>query len=143
MYSCPTRLLLEAAVLGEAPGGRLTDYEAHAGTCPRCRHELNWLRSEAAMFAQRRAREEVGRLWSGVDTSRPRVRRWSRMAVAVAASVLLALVASGRRGPSSGRENLPMSLETMSVDRRAGSDSAQCYTPGFGIACDDVVLASR
>ena len=63
MKTCPTRLALEAAVLGEAPGGRLTDYEAHAEQCARCRHELNWLRTEQSLFAQRTARDEVGRLW--------------------------------------------------------------------------------
>jgi hypothetical protein len=139
--SCPTRLQLEAAVLGEAPGGRLTDYEAHADACPRCRHELNWLRSEVAMFSQRHAREEVSRLWEGVVLTRPaRARRLSRMIVAVAASVLLALVASGGRARSAGNdEPLPMSLEMMSVDHHfaAVHFSENCFTPGFGIACGE------
>ena len=147
MKSCPTRLQLESAVLGEAPGGRLTDYEAHADSCPRCRHELNWLRTEAAFFSQRTARHEVGRLWEGVVVKKPaRARRLSRMGVAAAASVLLALLATGRHGPSAlDDDGLPMSLEMMSVDQRlAAADLAEpCFTPGFGIACGQVDFASH
>ena len=154
MKACPTRLQLEAAVLGETAEARLVDLENHAEGCARCRHELAWLRTESAMFAQRAAREEVSRLWESVD-ARPdskRGRGLARAVLAIAASVLLAVVA-GRLGVSSrgmsrqSAEPVPMSLEMMSVDFGGpSSDAVQsepCFTPGFGIACGEVQYASR
>jgi anti-sigma factor RsiW len=152
MKTCPSRLQLESAVLGEVHESRVHELEDHAERCARCRHELNWLRAETAMFAQRTAREEVNRLWEGVDAaSARRARRPFRMVramLAIAASVLLAFAVNGTlssRQASSrhhGLEPVPMSLEMMSVEQ-AELLSKPCYTPGFGIACGEVQLASR
>jgi hypothetical protein len=151
MKSCPSRTQLEAAVLGEAPAARLVELDAHAQGCARCRHELNWLRAESALFAQRHARDEVSRLWESVDarSTSKRGRRLTRAMLAIAASLLVA-IAAGRLGagarmsPHNGSEPVPMSLEMMSVDQ-AGREIATmpCYTPGFGIACGEVQYASR
>ena len=149
---CPSRLQLESAVLGEVHESRVHELEQHAEGCARCRHELNWLRAETAMFAQRTAREEVNRLWEGVDaSSNRRARRPLKMVramLAIAASVLLAAVVTGtlssKRGSAGHRggfEPPPMSLEMMSVETELLSKP--CFTPGFGIACGEVQLASR
>lgn len=148
MKPCATRLQLEAAVLGEVPEGRLEELDQHAEACARCRHELNWLRAETAMFAQRSARDEVSRLWEAVDPKREsrRSRTFGRSVLALAASILVAVVVTGkmsgsRRSHSAGDEPLPMSLETMSVDQQFASAelfSPPCFTPGFGIACEAV-----
>ena len=154
MKICPTRLQLESAVLGEVHEARAAELEAHAEACARCRHELNWLRTESTLFAQRTAREEVSRLWDAVDAraNPPRGRGLTRTMLAIAASVLVAVVglrfvsSAGHRGSARDRaEPVPMSLETMSVDPTADSAPASmpCYTPGFGIACGEVEYASR
>ncbi len=151
MKSCPSRLQLESAVLGEAPAGRLTELDAHAESCARCRHELNWLRAESALFAQRHARDEVSRLWESVDSksTAKRSRGLTRAMLAIAASLLVAIavgrVGTGSRGGShKSLEPVPMSLEMMSVDQgSSGVATMPCYTPGFGIACGEVEYASR
>jgi hypothetical protein len=144
MNGCPSRHHLEAAVLGEAHDGYLHELDAHASGCARCRHELNWVRTETALFAQRAARQEVSRLWEGIEhDTAPRRRTVARGLLALVASIALAAIASGRLGSTVGRgadrgDNLPMSLEMMSVDRQLAAvelASMPCYTPGFGIAC--------
>jgi hypothetical protein len=146
MKVCLPRERLEAAVLGEEPEALLEDIEVHAEGCARCRHELSWLRTEVAMFSQRAAREEVGRLWEGVVSKRDdqRPRRVTRTLLALAASVFVAVSFGGRllqhSRSHSSEDALPMSLETMSVDlpQYASADLATmpCYTPGSGIACE-------
>lgn len=152
MKTCPSKLQLESAVLGELHESRVAELDAHAEACARCRHELNWLRTETALFAQRTAREEVSRLWESVDARAQSKRgaRLTRAMFAIAATVLLAVVgarfmsSAGRSTPRSFLEPVPMSLETMSVDPSADEvASMPCYTPGFGIACGEVQYASR
>ncbi len=149
MKTCPTRIQLEAAVMGEVPEGRLSDCETHAEHCARCRHELNWLRSEQAMFGQRAAREEVSRLWEGAPRRKEaRAEGFvTRALLAVGATVLFAVTIGGHvtsRGSAwahvSGDDALQMSLETMSIEHQqmasAELASLPCYTPGFGPACE-------
>jgi anti-sigma factor RsiW len=155
MKTCPTRLQLEAAVLGEVHEGRVAELDAHADGCPRCRHELNWLRTESALFAQRTAREEVSKLWEAVDAraSAKRTGSITRTMLAIAASVMVAVIGArfvtslGLCGARHTNEPVPMSLEMMSVDQASGDGDAlatmPCYTPGFGIACGEVQYASR
>jgi hypothetical protein len=151
MKPCPSRAQLEAAALAEVHENRILDMEQHAEGCPRCRHELHWLRTEVALFAQRAAREEVSRLWEGVEARRDSKRLFvrARAVLALAASALLVLgIASGvSRGTHSARHEGSeplMSLETMSVDWQGGERASMpCYTPGFGIACGEVEYASR
>jgi hypothetical protein len=150
MKTCPNRMTLESAALGELHEGRVSEIESHAEGCARCRHELNWLRAETAMFAQRAAREEVSRLWEGVaEVAAPRrSMKAARAVLAVAASLLLAIALGGKiSGASRGSQrsqndsSVPMSLEMMSVEQQRAS--MPCYTPGFGIACGEVEYASR
>lgn len=155
MKICPTRLQLEAAVLGEVHEGRVAELDAHADGCPRCRHELNWLRTESALFAQRTAREEVSRLWEAVDARAQSKRTGgiTRTMLAIAASLMVAVVGArfvSSSGPRSARHNnepVPMSLEMMSVDQASADGDTlatmPCFTPGFGIACGEVQYASR
>jgi anti-sigma factor RsiW len=96
--SCGRTAKLEALVAGELPVAPARELRAHAAACSRCRHELNWLESEQALFRQRAGREEVAHLWAGVVTrsgGKTAPRAWGRVLVAVAAS-LLVLLAGGR-----------------------------------------------
>ncbi|MEW5742644.1 MAG: hypothetical protein AB1938_27250 [Myxococcota bacterium] len=97
MSTCGRTSLLESLVTGEAPAALEAELRAHAGACARCRHELNWLESEAKLFRERAARDEVSELWKGVAQRRglSNARPWSRVLVAVAAS-LLVLLGAGR-----------------------------------------------
>lgn len=152
MKSCPSKLQLESAALGELHESRIVELETHAEGCGRCRHELNWLRTESALFAQRTAREEVSRLWEGVAATAVPKRSFglTRSVLALAASALIAFAVAGRvaaslrggGGAHGAREAVPMSLETMSVDQSQPA-TMPCYTPGFGIACGEVQYASR
>lgn len=93
MSGCGKTNHLEAMVAGEFGTTSERELRAHAATCTRCRHELNWLESERRLFRQRASREEVSELWQGVAQRsglRPG-RPWVRVMVALAASVLLAL----------------------------------------------------
>jgi hypothetical protein len=151
MKTCPSRLQLEGLALDEVSEGRAAELEGHASACARCRHELNWLRSEAAMFSQRAAREEVSRLWEGFEASAAprRAQRFARGMLAVAASLVIAVLVGAqlklphRPGFERG-EALPMSVEMMSVDSQLDARASMpCYTPGFGIACGEVEFATR
>jgi len=97
MMSCGRTQRLESLVAGELSQAEARDLKSHALSCSRCRHELNWLESEQALFRQRASREEVAQLWAGVVARGPvRAQRpWSRVLVAVAASLLVVL-AGGR-----------------------------------------------
>jgi anti-sigma factor RsiW len=93
MSTCGRTASLESIVTGEASTAQAAELRAHADACPRCRHELNWLETEAKLFRERTAREEVAQLWKGVAARRevPAERPWSRVLVALAASALLLL----------------------------------------------------
>lgn len=97
MTTCGRTPLLESVVTGDAPAALANELRVHAAGCARCRHELNWLESEAKLFRERAARDEVSHLWAGVAERRglPSQRPWSRVLVAVAASMLL-LLGAGR-----------------------------------------------
>ena len=116
---------------------------AHAEHCVSCKHELAWRRTEVALFSQRRSRLEVRSLQQQVRPLPAKRTFWSPVALALAASVLLALGLSLGGGthehPSEGGD--PMSLELATL---AQVPPSFCSTlqPGTGFVCEPVVLAS-
>ncbi len=147
MSRCGKTDQLEAMVMGELTATRTVELEMHTSRCAVCHHELNWLKSERLMFEQRLAREQVQQLWEGFAAKRAapiRHRRWARVALAVAASVILMMglsskVHSGQIVASESSFELPMSLEEMSRDTSRGCSELQ---PGMGFACGPYLPAS-
>ncbi len=102
MSRCGRTQQLEAVALGEAPLSQAMELRAHAKHCALCRHELNWLESESALFRQRAGRDEVAHLWTGVAARRglDTRRSWPRVLVAMAAAAAVVLL-MGRVAPRS------------------------------------------
>ena len=93
MSRCGRAASLEALAMRELDAAEAVALRAHAEACPTCRHELRWLESERALFAQRGARDQVRQLWDERFGAPPRPHRARRVLVAagVAAAALLAL----------------------------------------------------
>lgn len=146
--TCGRTHLLEAVVSGEAPGLEL-EVRAHAASCALCRHELNWLLTEKALFRQRAGRDEVTHLWRGVAqrTSRSQVRPWSRVLVGLAAAAVM-VVGLGRvtqvsyrshdvaLAASAPNESEPLSSEPV-LDERCSK-----LPTGLGFHCGPAIPAS-
>ena len=119
------------------------ELEAHAAHCNSCAHELDWKRTEEALFSQRRGRAEVRALSRDLKPKAAGRTFWSPVAMAIAASVFLALGLGLGTGnaerPSEGGDS--MSLELASFAGVAPS-SCSMPQPGNGFACEPVVLAS-
>jgi hypothetical protein len=85
---------LEALEDGRLTPERANMVEAHAVGCPRCRRELEWLRTEQALLARRHEAETPLPLdlWKGIEQRLPQVapRRRSRLWVGAAALALSA-----------------------------------------------------
>lgn len=159
MSRCGRAGKLEAAVMGELPAAQGQELLAHAEHCKSCHTEKAWLETEKALFRQRAVRDEVQKLWAGVEQrsgrQAGRQRRWSGFALAVAASLLFMLGISGRmvetrseataEHPAGSFES--MSFEVMSADFQVGrgSDDPPCtrLKPGVGFRCEGLELASR
>jgi len=143
MSKCGRTAQLES-LLSNAPSQAVTsELEAHASHCAPCAHELRWLRTEEALFSQRRTRQQVRSMYPPVPAPKPERRVWSTLALAMAASVLLALGLGfqdrqSQVFPDGGPQ---MSLELASLD--LGS-SPMCSTlqPGVAFACEALVPAS-
>jgi anti-sigma factor RsiW len=102
---------LEALALGELAPARAAEVEAHAAGCAECARELQWARTEQALFSRRSA-EPAGALWAGVAArigketgkeSRIHRPRWARrvvLAVATAAAAAVLIVALRPRSVS-------------------------------------------
>jgi anti-sigma factor RsiW len=147
--------LLESIVTGEASSAQAAELRAHADTCPRCRHELNWLETEAKLFRERAAREEVAQLWKGVAarSERPAERPWSRVLVALAASALVLLgvgrVALGSFASHSGADasvfhdefgmSEPLMSPVLTLEER---DNCSKLPDGVGFRCEPAIPAS-
>jgi hypothetical protein len=117
---------LEAVALGEAPAAVAADLRAHARQCALCRHELNWLESESALFRQRAGRDEVAHLWKGVAQRsgiQPPPRAWPRVLAAMAAAAVLVLVV-GRGSPR------PASLASDRFPTEEALESSMLMSPG-------------
>lgn len=73
MTSCSAERL-EALVRDELTAPESAALQGHVAHCPRCRHELNWLESERALFRQRQAADDVGALWAELEAREARQR---------------------------------------------------------------------
>jgi len=152
MSRCGKTNHLEAMVAGELGTTFERELRAHATTCTRCRHELNWLESERRLFRQRASREEVSELWQGVAQRsglRPG-RPWVRVMVALAACLLVVL-GLGRLSVSSHRPQPVNELSGGVSDWSEGgfsslesAEPAACSTlpEGLGFHCGPAVPAS-
>ena len=118
MSRCGRTAHLEAVAMGEASPALGAELRAHAKQCALCRHELNWLESESALFRQRAGRDEVAHLWKGVAQRRglEAQRSWPRVLVAMAAAAAMVLLV-GRLAPR------PVSLAT--DGSRAGEEALE------------------
>jgi len=154
MSACGRTAQLESIVTGEAGASLAAELRAHASSCPRCRHELNWLKTEAKLFRERAAREEVAQLWQGVAARRelPEERPWSRVLVALAAMVLvllgagrLALNARSTAGHdvSGVSDDLAMSEALMSPAlTQEERENCSKLPDGIGFRCEPAIPAS-
>jgi anti-sigma factor RsiW len=149
--TCGRPGLLEAHTRSELTAVAASELEAHVATCARCRHELNWLRTERALFRARAGRDEVAHLWQGVAArTAPRPSRLSRFAVALAASAL-ALLAMQQlvRAPIAATVDEPTQSEPFASEPIESTDPTACsrLPEGLGFRCtmsiSDEALASR
>ncbi len=142
---------LDALAAGELGPAEAAQVQGHADRCPRCRHELAWLKTESALFEQRALRQATG-AWTNEGRLRTKPPAegpgpyWARWAVAAG---LLLLAAGGRTGPmsrpvESAREAEEISDSALqasvdpqeliaSLERQAGA--CLLATPGIGLAC--------
>lgn len=158
MTACGKTQHLDALVSGELTPAVAHELRAHAERCACCRHELNWLESEAALFRQRASRDEVRHLWEGVAsrTRLPDAGRSRRVLVSLAASLLLVAglsrlapvvpgFADGAHDASGGPAWEALVSESLeSPDLRHGSSATSCsqLPEGLGFHCAPVVPAS-
>lgn len=153
MSRCGRTAQLESVALGEAPAALANELRSHAKHCALCRHELNWLESESALFRQRAGRDEVAELWKGVAERRGLAapRPWPRVLVAMAAAAVLMLLV-GRSTPPApsmatdggGSQELLESPMLASPALMFFEESAPCskLPTGVGFQCSPVVPAS-
>ncbi len=142
MSRCGRTSHLESLLRHDEP-----ELRAHAKQCALCRHELNWLESEAALFRQRAGRDEVAHLWSGVVRQPPRRRFGLLMAgLATAAAVLLLLAAprTARTADEGPLETDALMSPALNFDDEPGCSR---LPSGLGFTCQSSlpasVLASR
>jgi hypothetical protein len=154
MTACGRTHQLEAVVVGEAPAALAAELRAHARRCARCRHELDWLETEAALFRQRAGREEVAHLWAGVAERRglEAPRPWGRMLTALAAAVVLSFAGgrlAGQARPGwaldAGVHHEALETDALMSPALELEANAACSTlpTGVGFHCSAPVLASR
>lgn len=113
--------------MGEASPAVALELRAHTRQCALCRHELNWLESESALFRQRAGRDEVAHLWKGVAQRsglETPVHSWPRVLVAMAAAAVL-LVMVGRAAPR------PVSMATDGSRQEETLESSMLMSPAF------------
>lgn len=144
MSKCGRTAQLEALLSSNHPTA-VAELQTHASRCATCAHELRWLRTEEALFSQRRTRQQVRSMYPQPARPKPERRVWSTLALAIAASLLLLLGVGFQSRPSqvypdSGGQ-APMSQELASVENKS---PPPCSTlqPGAGFACEPLVLAS-
>lgn len=143
MSRCGRTSQLESLLTHEQP-----ELRAHAKVCALCRHELNWLESEATLFRQRAARDEVAHLWKGIEKRAPvESRPWPRVLVAVAAAAALLFSVGNVSSPrgSLAADDGPLESDAlMSPVLSFGGDGEACsrLPSGVGFQCKPVVPAS-
>lgn len=151
MSRCGRTQSMEAVARGEVPAAVAVEARRHAAGCALCRHELNWLESEAALFRQRAGRDEVEALWQGFERRRPQApdtHPWQRMLLAVAAAVLLLFVA-GRlesKAPGLATASDEGALESEPLSSQGWffevPESCSRLPSGIGFQCSQPVPAS-
>lgn len=155
MSRCGRTSSMEAVALGEITGPRADELRAHARTCALCRHELNWLESEATLFRHRAGREEVAQLWSGVAASRglDAPRPWTRVLAAMAAGLVL-LLGTGRlvssTAPLDAEARAAAEAEALETEAlmspvlftSTGGEACSRLPSGTGFRCEPAVPAS-
>lgn len=150
MTRCGRTALLEAVALGEAAPALATELRAHTRHCALCRHELNWLESESALFRQRAGRDEVDRLWRGVAqrSGLETPRSWPRVLVTLAAAAVLMLVlgagsprlaAADGQGEEALQSSMLMSPAFLFFE---AEEPCSRLPTGVGFQCSPVVPAS-
>lgn len=138
MSRCGRTSQLESLLSHESP-----ELRAHARGCAVCRHELNWLESEAALFRQRAGRDEVAHLWEGVQArSTPVAHPWPKMFAALAAAAALLLVSLPSRHAESSGDEVLESDALMSPALHLDEPCSRLPS-GVGFTCQPAVLASR
>ncbi len=144
MSKCGRTAQLES-MLSASPSAAVTaELEAHATHCAPCAHELRWLRSEEALFSQRRTRQQVRTLMKVAQPAAPPRRAWSTVALALAASALLLLGVSFRDSTPQPRSHELGGIEMSQELASLGNAAPECSVPepGQGFACEPLVLAS-
>lgn len=126
MTRCGRTTQLEAVALGEVAPALATELRTHTSHCALCRHELNWLESESALFRQRAGRDEVEHLWKGVAqrSGLETPRSWPRGLVALAAAAVLMLVL----GSGTPRQT---SMATVGAQSEEALESSMLMSPAF------------
>lgn len=154
MSACHRTEELEALALGETQGVAAAELSTHVQHCALCRHELNWLQTEATLFRQRASRAHVQQLWNthlNASSRRRRFRRASsRMLMAlVAALFLLATVrwvATSRPAGGMSRESSDEILESSPLmsfmDSTSPEEACSRLPSGLGFHCGPAVPAS-
>ncbi len=142
MSKCGRTAQLEALLSSNHPP-TVAELEAHATRCAPCAHELRWLRTEEALFSQRRTRQQVRSMYPVPARPKPERRVWSTLALALAASLLLLLGLGFQDRPAQVYPDggLPMSQELASVEHKS-QPACSTLQPGAGFACEPLVLAS-
>jgi hypothetical protein len=138
MSRCGRTSQLESLLSHESP-----ELRTHARTCAVCRHELNWLESEATLFRQRAGRDEVAHLWAGVQArSKPVSHPWPKMFAALAAAAALLLVTAPSRRVAVTDEE-PLESDALMSPVLSFDEPCSRLPSGMGFTCQPSVLASR
>jgi hypothetical protein len=159
---------LEALAIGQLGQPRAAEAEAHAAGCAECARELQWSRTEQALFS-RRSVKPVDSLWAGIaariETPR-RIHRphWARRvaltaaATAAAAVLIVALRPQAPRAPdvtaSESNNAIADALATLDKAeadyRRAASvleaeykSSRKNLDPELARRCDETLARAR
>lgn len=137
MSRCGRTSQLESLLSHESP-----ELRAHARACAVCRHELNWLESEAALFRQRAGRDEVAHLWEGVQARSGSAHPWPKMFAALAAAAALLLVSLPSRHAESTNDE-PLESDALMSPALSFDEPCSRLPSGVGFTCQPAVLASR
>jgi hypothetical protein len=143
--------------MGELAPSVEAELKTHVKGCGRCRHELDWLKTEHGLFRMRAGRDEVASLWKGVAerSGIERPRRWpSAVATfAVGAALLLPLGLWALAGSSPTIESLPATVASTPVEPGPmtvaggasvdlGNQACSTLPEGLGFHCGPVTQAS-
>jgi len=150
---------LELLVTNELSRSIAAELEQHVRSCPRCRHELDWLKTEQGLFRQRAGRDEVAYLWKGVAarSGLAATRVWPRVLAGLAVTAAVVLMAVGLQSRGSGelhdlatapaQSESIMSMGGMSLAPGNGGPECSTLPQGLGFHCGPVedmrFLASR